>query len=57
MVQLTRPGNSAMGTDNRKTQKMGGSMDGRSISDPDGNVLEVMWMDVDRAMTAWAAAS
>jgi len=38
-------GLSAGGADNDKVQDMG-FMYGRSISDPDGNVLEVMWMDV-----------
>jgi uncharacterized protein len=33
------------GTDNDKVQDFG-FMYGRSISDPDGNVLEPMWMDV-----------
>lgn len=35
----------AGGTDNDKVQDFG-FMYGRSISDPDGNVLEPMWMDV-----------
>lgn len=35
----------AGGSDNDKVQDYG-FMFGRSISDPDGNVLEVMWMDV-----------
>lgn len=35
----------AGGTDNGKVQDFG-FMYGRSISDPDGNVLEPMWMDV-----------
>lgn len=35
----------AGGTDNGTTQDLG-FMYGRSISDPDGNVLEPMWMDV-----------
>ena len=38
-------GLAAGGTDNDKVQDMG-FLYGRSISDPDGNVLEVMWMDV-----------
>ena len=38
-------GLAAGGTDNDKVQDMG-FMYGRSISDPDGNVIEVMWMDV-----------
>ena len=45
------------GTDNNKTQEMGDFMYGRSVCDPDGNVLEIMWMDVDRAMKAWGAAA
>lgn len=45
------------GTDNGKTQEMGDFMYGRSVSDPDGNVLEIMWMDVDRAMKAWGKAA
>ena len=35
----------AGGRDNDRTQDHG-AMYGRSISDPDGNVLEPMWMDV-----------
>ena len=35
----------AGGRDNGKVQDFG-AMYGRSISDPDGNVLEPMWMDV-----------
>ena len=35
----------AGGTDNDKVQDYG-MMYGRSISDPDGNVLEPMWMDL-----------
>ena len=45
------------GADNDKTQEMGDFMYGRSVSDPDGNVLEIMWMDVDRAMKAWGMAA
>ena len=45
------------GTDNGKTQEMGDFMYGRSVSDPDGNVLEIMWMDVDKAMKAWGMAA
>jgi hypothetical protein len=45
------------GTDNHKTQEMGDYMYGRSVSDPDGNVLEIMWMDVEKAMTAWGKAA
>ncbi len=41
------------GTDNAKPQEMGDYMYGQSVSDPDGNVLEVMWMDVEAAMKAW----
>ena len=32
-------------------------MYGRSVSDLDGNVLEIMWMDVERAMRAWGMAA
>ncbi len=45
------------GIDNAKTQEMGDFMYGRSVCDPDGNVLEIMWMDVDRAMKAWGMAA
>lgn len=45
------------GADNGKTQAMGDFLYGRSVSDPDGNVLEIMWMDVDRAMKAWGVAA
>ncbi len=45
------------GVDNAKTQEMGDFMYGRSVSDPDGNVLEVMWMDLDKAMQAWGVAA
>ena len=45
------------GTDNAKTQQMGDFMYGRSVCDPDGNVLEIMWMDVERAMKAWGKAA
>ena len=38
-------GLAAGGRDNDKVQDIG-FMYGRSISDPDGNVIEVMWMDV-----------
>lgn len=44
----------AGGTDNDKTIEMGDFMYGRSFSDPDGHVFEIMWMDVDKAMAAWA---
>jgi predicted lactoylglutathione lyase len=45
------------GTDNHKPQEMGDYMYGQSISDPDGNVIEVMWMDVEAAMAAWSEAT
>lgn len=45
------------GRDNEKNQEMGDFMYGRSVCDPDGNVLEVVWMDVDRAMAAWGVTS
>lgn len=44
------------GTDNNMVQEMGDFMYGRSFCDPDGNVLEVMWMDVEAAMKAWGGA-
>lgn len=44
------------GADNDRPQVMGDYMYGRSFSDPDGNVLEIMWMDVAAAMTAWGQA-
>lgn len=45
------------GSDNAKTREMGDFMYGRSVSDPDGSVLEIMWMDLDRAMKAWGMAA
>jgi hypothetical protein len=45
------------GTDNHKTQEAGQYMYGRSVCDPDGHVLEIMWMDVDQAMKAWGIAA
>ncbi|MDB5694525.1 MAG: lactoylglutathione lyase [Sphingomonas bacterium] len=33
-------------------QEMGGYMYGRSFEDPDGHIVELMWMDVDQAMVA-----
>lgn len=45
------------GTDNAKVQQMGDFMYGRSVCDPDGNVLEIMWMDVARAMAGSEAAA
>lgn len=45
------------GADNDRTQAMGDFMYGRSVSDPDGNVIEVMWMDVQAAMRAWGQAA
>ncbi len=44
------------GANNNKPQEMGDYMYGQSVSDPDGNVLEVMWMDVEAAMKAWGQA-
>jgi uncharacterized protein len=41
------------GADNMKVQEMGDFMYGRSFSDPDGHVFELMWMDVEKAMAAW----
>ena len=68
LVCLSQPSTSAVdafvdralahgGTDNAKTQEMGGFMYGRSVCDPDGNVLEVMWMDMEQAMKAWGMAA
>ncbi|MEI4470803.1 VOC family protein [Frigidibacter sp. MR17.24] len=45
----------AGGTDNDKVQDYG-FMYGRSFSDPDGNVFEVMWMDLAAAQEAMGAA-
>ena len=42
------------GQDNAKPQVMGDYMFGQSVSDPDGNVIEVMWMDMEAAMAAWS---
>lgn len=39
-------GLAAGGTDTGQVQEHGEAMYGRAISDPDGNVVEVMWMDV-----------
>ena len=35
-------------------QEMGDYMYGRSFEDLDGHIVEVMWMDVDKAMAAWS---
>lgn len=35
-------------------QEMGDFMYGRSFEDPDGHIVELMWMDVDAAMAAFA---
>ncbi|WP_375688247.1 VOC family protein [Pseudooceanicola sp. LIPI14-2-Ac024] len=43
----------AGGIDNDKVIEMGDYMYGRSFSDPDGHVFEMMWMDVDKAMADW----
>ncbi len=45
------------GADNAKIQEMADFMYGRSVSDPDGNVLEVMWMDLEKALQAWGMAA
>lgn len=37
-------------------QDMGDFMYGRSFEDPDGHIIELMWMDVDKAMAAWGQA-
>ncbi|MCB9727232.1 MAG: VOC family protein [Deltaproteobacteria bacterium] len=33
-------------------QEMGDFMYGRSFEDPDGHIIELVWMDVDKAMVA-----
>jgi predicted lactoylglutathione lyase len=38
----------AGGTDTGQVQEHADAMYGRALSDPDGNVIEVMWMDVGR---------
>jgi len=35
-------------------QDIGGFMYGRSFEDPDGHIVELMWMDVDAALAAFA---
>ena len=35
-------------------QEQGDYMYGRSFEDPDGHIVELMWMDVDKAMAAWS---
>ncbi|MEI4485830.1 VOC family protein [Frigidibacter sp. MR17.14] len=50
---ITEAAIAAGGTDNDKVQDYG-FMYGRSFSDPDGNVFEVMWMDLAAAETAMA---
>jgi len=42
------------GQDNDKPQVMDDYMFGQSVSDPDGNVIEVMWMDLEAATAAWS---
>ena len=37
-------------------QEMGDFMYGRSFEDLDGHIIELMWMDVDKAMAAWSEA-
>ena len=36
-------------------EEIGDFMYGRSFADLDGHGIELMWMDVDRAMAAWSA--
>ena len=36
-------------------QELGDYMFGRSFEDLDGHIIEVMWMDVDKAMAAWSS--
>lgn len=57
VIAITEAAIQAGGTDNGKTLEMGDYMYGRSFSDPDGNVFEPMWMDVEAAMKAWAQAA
>ena len=38
-------------------QEHGDFMVSRDVFDPDGNGFEVVWMDVERAMTAWSMAA
>jgi hypothetical protein len=37
-------------------QEMGDYMYGRSFEDLDGHIVEIMWMDVDKAMAAWSSS-
>lgn len=37
-------------------QALGDYMYGRSFEDPDGHIIEVMWLDVDKTMAAWGPA-
>lgn len=48
-------GLAAGGTDNDKAQEHGDVMYARSISDPDGNVLEAVWMDLGRLAPSFPA--
>ncbi|WP_342712971.1 VOC family protein [Bradyrhizobium sp. B124] len=47
----------AGGTADPSPQQDYGFMYGRSFEDPDGHIWEVMWMDVEAAMKAQAAAA
>lgn len=38
-------------------QEMGDYMYGRSFEDLDGHIVELMWMDVDKAMAAWGQSA
>lgn len=38
-------------------QEMGDYMYGRSFEDPDGHIVELAWMDVDKAMAAWSRSA
>lgn len=38
-------------------QEMGDYMYGRSFEDLDGHIIEVMWMDIDKAMAAWSQSA
>ncbi|WP_265499522.1 VOC family protein [Paracoccus beibuensis] len=54
--QITERAVQAGGTDNDKVQDYG-FMYGRSFCDPDGNVFEVMWMDMAAAQGAAETAA
>jgi hypothetical protein len=45
------------GTDTGEVEEQGDFMYSRAAFDPDGNGIQVMWMDVDAAMKAWSQAA